>query len=222
MVNFLDQNSNAGKIISDDPYGPDWDGDLNAATKNAIYDEMETRVTQTDPILDGTITGTAFLDEDDMTSDSATKVASQQSIKAYVDNNVFPATITSAADDQHLIYDTTEFVNVSYYHPIVVSLADGATINTDASQGNIFKVTIAGNRTIAAPTNAKEGQFIQYRIAQDATGTRTITWNAIFDFGGAGEPTLTTTGSRTDYVSFRYNDDNDKWDYMGAALNYGG
>lgn len=40
--------------------------------------------TYTDPVLNGTISGTAFLDEDDFASDSATKVASQQSIKAYI------------------------------------------------------------------------------------------------------------------------------------------
>ena len=43
--------------------------------------------TLTSPVLNGTLSGDAFLDEDAMTSNSATKVASQQSIKAYVDNN---------------------------------------------------------------------------------------------------------------------------------------
>ena len=38
------------------------------------------------PVLCGTISGNAFLDEDDMSSDSASKAASQQSIKAYVDS----------------------------------------------------------------------------------------------------------------------------------------
>lgn len=37
------------------------------------------------PVLNGTLSGTGFLDEDDMVSDSAIAVASQQSIKAYVD-----------------------------------------------------------------------------------------------------------------------------------------
>lgn len=40
--------------------------------------------TLTSPVINSTISGTAFLDEDDMTSDAADKVASQQSIKAYV------------------------------------------------------------------------------------------------------------------------------------------
>ena len=38
-------------------------------------------------ISDGTITATAFVDEDDMSSDSATLIPTQQSVKAYVDNN---------------------------------------------------------------------------------------------------------------------------------------
>ena len=38
----------------------------------------------TSPALTGTLSGDAFLDEDNFASDSATKVASQQSIKAYI------------------------------------------------------------------------------------------------------------------------------------------
>ena len=44
-----------------------------------------TNKTLTSPVLNTGISGTAFLDEDNMASDSATKLASQQSIKAYVD-----------------------------------------------------------------------------------------------------------------------------------------
>jgi hypothetical protein len=40
------------------------------------------------PVITGDISGSAFLDEDDMASNSATKVASQQSIKAYSDSAV--------------------------------------------------------------------------------------------------------------------------------------
>ena len=44
-----------------------------------------TNKTLTSPVINTGITGTAFLDEDDLASNSATKIASQQSIKAYVD-----------------------------------------------------------------------------------------------------------------------------------------
>ena len=43
--------------------------------------------TLTSPVLNGTLSGTGFLDEDNMASDSATQIATQQSIKAYVDSN---------------------------------------------------------------------------------------------------------------------------------------
>ena len=42
----------------------------------------------TSPVLNTSISGTAFKDEDNMSSNSATAVASQQSIKAYVDNEI--------------------------------------------------------------------------------------------------------------------------------------
>jgi hypothetical protein len=44
--------------------------------------------TLTSPVINTSISGTAFKDEDNMASNSATSVASQQSIKAYVDTQV--------------------------------------------------------------------------------------------------------------------------------------
>jgi hypothetical protein len=83
------------------------------------------------------------------------------------------------------------------------TLTDGATINWNANtNGQIVAVTIGGNRTMAAPTNIV--QYAQYmmRVTQDATGSRTLTWNAAYKFGTAGAPTLTTTASKTDWLSF--------------------
>ena len=42
-------------------------------------------------LADGTITVTAFVDEDNMSSDSATLVPTQQSVKKYVDDSVASA-----------------------------------------------------------------------------------------------------------------------------------
>jgi len=50
--------------------------------------QILTNKTLTSPVLNTGISGTAFKDEDNMSSDSATSVASQQSIKAYVDTQV--------------------------------------------------------------------------------------------------------------------------------------
>ena len=47
-----------------------------------------TNKTLTTPIINGTVSGTAIKDEDNMASDSNTHLATQQSIKAYVDSSV--------------------------------------------------------------------------------------------------------------------------------------
>ena len=47
-----------------------------------------TNKTLTSPVINTGVSGTAVLDEDNMSSDSATKLATQQSIKAYVDGEI--------------------------------------------------------------------------------------------------------------------------------------
>ena len=53
-----------------------------------LTNKILTSPTLTSPVLNTSLSGTAFKDEDDMSSHSATAVASQQSIKAYVDNEI--------------------------------------------------------------------------------------------------------------------------------------
>ena len=73
------------------------------------------------------------------------------------------------------------------------TLADGATVATDCSDGNVHKVVLDGNRTLGAPTNLKDGATYIWMIYQDDTvGTRTCAFNAVFDFGDVGAPTITT------------------------------
>lgn len=88
--------------------------------------------------------------------------------------------------------------------PMQGTLTDGTTIawNCD-SNGQEVTVTLAGNRTMGAPTNVLVGALYLVRIAQDATGSRTLAWNAAYKFGTIGAPTLTTTASKVDFVSFR-------------------
>ena len=102
-----------------------------------------------------------------------------------------------------------------------VALTDAATIDTDASLGNVFTVTLGGNRTLGAPTNPTNGQKILYQIKQDGTGSRTLAYNAIFRFGtDVTSPTLTTTASKTDYLGFIYSSADTKWDCLAVAKGY--
>ena len=93
------------------------------------------------------------------------------------------------------------------------TLTDGSTISWDASTQDVCKVTLAGNRTLAAPTNNTTGQFISILVIQDGTGSRTLTWNAVFEFASDTAPTLTTTANLGDVFVFRYN--GSKWLEVG-------
>ena len=59
-----------------------------ATTVDLSTSQALSNKTLTSPVLNTGVSGSAFLDEDNMASDSATKLASQQSIKAYVDTQV--------------------------------------------------------------------------------------------------------------------------------------
>lgn len=56
-----------------------------------------------------------------------------------------------------------------------VALTDASTTTIDASLANVFTWTIAGNRTLAFPTNLKAGQEI-FIIITTSGASRTITY----------------------------------------------
>ena len=71
---------------------------IDATVATLTGSQTLTNKTLTSPVLNTGLSGTAFLDEDDMSSDSATKVASQQSIKAFSSNasNITSGTLAAA------------------------------------------------------------------------------------------------------------------------------
>ena len=107
-------------------------------------------------------------------------------------------------------------------YPRVITLSDAATIATDARLGNVFIVTLGGNRTLGAPTGAVDGQEITYLVVQDGTGSRTLSYNAIFDFGSSGAPTLRTTAGAVDLLRFVYSSTLSKWVSTGGSSGGGG
>ena len=96
--------------------------------------------------------------------------------------------------------------------PAVVGLTDAATIAVDASLGNDFRVTIAGNRTMGTPANPTDGQKITFQITQGAAGSAAIAWGSSYEFStGLPQPTLSTTAGQTDLLGFIYNAAKGKW-----------
>jgi len=123
-------------------------------------------------------------------------------------------------------YDGTELVNFndggysSFTSAALnpeATLTDGATVSWNALTQPVAKVTLGGNRTMAAPSGGITGQFIALLVIQDGTGSRTLTWNAVYEFKDDTAPTLTTTASKGDNFTFRYN--GSKWLEVGRNLN---
>jgi hypothetical protein len=101
----------------------------------------------------------------------------------------------------------------------VVHLTDAATIAVDASLGNDFRVTIAGNRTMGTPANPANGQQILFQISQGSGAPYTVTWASGYEFSaGLPQPTLSGTAGQTDLLGFVYNATTGTW-LLTAFLN---
>ena len=89
----------SGKIIRGSEFETEFDAISTAiGTKADTAGPTFTGTLTFETISDGTIGVTAFVDEDDMSSDSATLVPTQQSVKAYVDSQVTAQDLDFQAD----------------------------------------------------------------------------------------------------------------------------
>ena len=105
--------------------------------------ESLTNKTLTSPVLNTAISGTAFLDEDDFASDSATKVASQQSIKAFVENKLTQEDLDISDGSSAIAIDLDSET---------LGLLGGTGITSTASGNN---VTFAIDSTVATKTGSE-------------------------------------------------------------------
>ena len=105
--------------------------------------ETLTNKTLTSPVLNTAISGTAFKDEDNMASDSATAVASQQSIKAYVDSQVTAQDLDISDGSSTIAIDLDSET---------LGLLGGTGIDSTASGNN---VTFAIDSTVATLTGSQ-------------------------------------------------------------------
>jgi len=109
-----------------------------------------TSPTLTSPVLNTSLSGTAFLDEDNMASDSNNKMASQQSIKAYLDNLLTNQDLDFAPDSgtaQNIVLDSE-----------TMTMAGGTAVATSASGNTVTMAidstvaTLAGSQTLTNKT----------------------------------------------------------------------
>lgn len=85
---------------------------------------------------------------------------------------------------------------------VTTTALTSGVITFDFGAGNNFDITLGGNSTLAGPTTPSGGQTGTITIRQDGTGSRTLAYSGGWQFSGGTAPTLTTTASGTDVLSY--------------------
>ncbi len=111
----------------------------------------------TSPVLNTGVSGTAILDEDDFASDSATQLATQQSIKAYIATQVAASdtlaelsdtNISTPSSGQILIYDGSDsFDNKSLSGDVTISSTGATTIGSGAVETAMVNANVITGQT---------------------------------------------------------------------------
>ncbi len=162
-------------------------------TYNAALSETLTNKTLTSPVLNTGVSGTAVKDEDDMSSDSATHLATQQSIKAYVDSQIATedtiaelndTTISSVASANILIYDGSDsWDNKAISGDATISAAGALTIASGAVEtGMIAADAITGAKIADDAINSEhytDGSIDTAHLADLQVTTAKIAADAI-------------------------------------------
>ena len=131
-----------------------------------ITNHTLTSPTLTSAVLNTAISGSAFLDEDNMASDSATKVASQQSIKAYVDAVIAAQDLDIAPDsgtEQQIILPSE-----------TLTFSGGTEIGTSASSNTVTFATTSNVVTKTGTQTLTNKTFTSPTIDSFTLGTSTI------------------------------------------------
>jgi len=157
-----------------------------------------TSPTLTSAVLNTAVSGSAVLDEDDMNSNSATKLATQQSIKAYVD-----ATVT--ADDVDIAADSGSNIAIDLDSEVLTlaggtglgSVASGNTItfNIDSTVTTLTGTQTLTNKTLTSPTINSPTITSLTATALNLTDSSIVFEGATAD---AYETTLTVTDPTAD------------------------
>ena len=156
-----------------------------------------TTPTLTSPVFNTAVSGSAVLDEDDLSSNSATKLATQQSIKAYVDTQITAEDLDITTDSGTIAIDLDSET---------LTIAGGTGIDTTGS-GNTITIAIDStvvtrtgtetltNKTLTSPTINSPTITSVTATALNLTDSSIVFEGATAD---AHETTLTVTDPTAD------------------------
>jgi hypothetical protein len=100
-----------------------------------------------------------------------------------------------------------------YSETVSTNATSGIAATIDLDNGNVHDLTLTANCTLTfsnPPATGKAGSFTLI-LRQDATGSRTVTWPASVKWSGGTAPTLTTTASGIDILTFTTLDAGTAW-----------
>ena len=110
------------------------------------------------------------------------------------------AGLTTLTGSETLTNKTLTNPTVTNYVETPFSATPTSTITLALTNGTVQIITLGGNVTVTMPT-ATSGKSFVMMLKQDGTGSRTVTWSTVKWAGGTA-PTITSTASRLDLLSF--------------------
>ncbi len=195
-----------------------------SGTTKTLTNKTLTTAQLTSPVLNTGVSGSAILDEDNFASDSATKLATQQSIKAYIATQVSVGDITSVVAGSGLTGGATSgaaTVNVIGGTGITANAND---IAIDSTVTTLTGTQTLTNKTLTAPTITGTAVMATLDISGDVDVDGTLETDALTIAGVTIAETIADTvgamvGSNTETgIAVTYEDGDNTLDFaLGAA-----
>ena len=171
-------------------------------------------------LSDGTITATAFVDEDNMASNSASLIPTQQSVKAYADlKETNAGTVTNTANTNMKAYVDNQVNALS------------STVNTGTIVRTTGTQSVGGAKTFTDLTTFSDNIIVTGNLTVNGTqtqiNTETLTVDdniIVLNNNETGVPSQNAgieveRGSHTN-VLFRWNEQNTNWEFTEDGTNY--
>ena len=211
---------------------------LGSTDSNAVADTVlggtgaSTSAWTGSPTLSGTVTATTFAGAvtgnvtGDLTGNVTGNVTGDLTgaVTGAASDNLLLAGGTMAGVIDHNDLGVTKPLLKDYSETINVIAATSVTTAIDVSLGNVVDMTLDNSPTLTFTNPAPTGTGGSFTLVlrQDASGSRTVTWPGSVRWAGASAPTLTTTASRVDILTFVTMDEGTKWYGFVAAQDFVG